>query len=284
MKLYTTVNIQPADLLLSHDRPIMMLGSCFTDEIGLRLIQSGFEVMCNPFGTLYNPLSIAACLNRIMQAIPIGEDCLVFQDGLYHSWFHHGSYSSPNKNQVLTRCNASLEDAVRFLERDPLLLVTLGTAFAFFLNNPSSSLNGQVVSNCHKVHPQQFIRRRISVDEVVQALLPFLGKYQMIMTVSPIRHLADGLHGNQLSKATLLMAVEQLTQHGCDYFPSYEILLDELRDYRYYSRDLCHPSDVAVDIIYERFQQSYMSEQTRLLCIDYQKQYRHSQHRQIHNI
>lgn len=281
MKLSTPIEIGRPNWQLCHDDPVLLLGSCFTDEVGDRLARSGFDVLCNPFGTLYNPLSIAACWERVQSGVPFSHDCLVEHEGLFHSWLHHGSFSRSGAQEVLDACNAALEKTCRFVERNPVLIITLGTAYAFFLNDPDSPMNGQVVANCHKLNARYFERRRLSVDEVVVACRPWTKLGRALFTVSPIRHLADGLHGNQLSKATLLLALEQL---GCDYFPSYEILLDELRDYRFYARDLCHPSDVAVDIVYERFQQTYMSEPTRQNCRECEKHYRQSQHRQIHNI
>lgn len=284
MTLSTAVNIAPSEVRLSHDRPVLLLGSCFTDEVGSRLQQSGFEVLCNPFGTLYNPLSIIGCLERVRHERPFAADELVQHDGLFHSWHHHGSFSHPDREEVLRRCNESLASAARFLRRDPLLVITFGTAYAFFLNDPASPLHGQVVANCHKVPAQRFERRRLAEEEIVARCSPLLRGRDVILTVSPIRHLADGLHGNQLSKATLLLAVERLCAQGCAYFPAYELLVDELRDYRFYARDLCHPSDLAADIIYERFQLCCMPPDTIARCTEHQKRYRQSQHRKIHNI
>lgn len=282
MTLSTPVNIPSATVRLSHRRPVLLLGSCFSDEMGSRLRQSGFEVLCNPFGTLYNPCSLMDGLERALQGRPFGGDCLVQHDGLWHSWHHHGCFSHPDRQEVLRRCNEALEGAARFLAREPIIILTFGTAWAFFLNDPASPLCGRVVANCHKLPARCFDRRRLSAADIVARCRPLLDGREVILTVSPIRHLADGLHGNQLSKATLLLAVEELCRAGCDYFPAYELLLDELRDYRFYARDLCHPSDVAADIIYERFQQCCMSDQVRQQCALNQKMYRQSQHRTIH--
>lgn len=280
MKLSTPIELGQQGWLLTHDDSVLLLGSCFSDEVGQRLQQSGFDVLCNPFGTLYNPLSIEACWRHVLSGESFAEDCLVQHDGLFHSWLHHGSFSRSSAQEVLDGCNAALEKTRRFLDRHPVVIITLGTAYAFFLSNPDSPMHGRVVANCHKLPARCFDRRRLSVDEVVAACRTWMDMDRVLYTVSPIRHLADGLHGNQLSKATLLLALDQL---GCDYFPSYEILLDELRDYRFFARDLCHPSDVAVDIVYERFQQAYMSESTQQYCRQCEKKYRQSQHRQIYN-
>lgn len=279
MNLSTPVTIPPATLRISYDTPLLLLGSCFTDEIGARLQHAGFDLLCNPFGTLYNPLSIQSCLRRAESGELFGERDLVFHDGLHHSWSHHGSFSAPDAAAVLDRCNEALFRTSEFLRRQPVTVITLGTAYAFFLNDPASPHHGRVVANCHKLPAANFDRRRLSVDEVVGAFEP---TPKTIFTVSPIRHLADGAHGNQLSKSTLLLAVERLCARGAAYFPSYEIMLDELRDYRFYARDMCHPSDLAVDIIWERFQQTFMDDAVRSRVLLNEKAYRQSQHRPLH--
>jgi len=289
MLLSTPVNIPPSPLRISHETPLLLLGSCFTDEIGARLQMAGFDCLCNPFGTLYNPFSVARCLRQAWRDQPLSQDYLVFHEGLWHSWLHHGRFSQPDAAQVLHACNESIHATHRFLQRQPLILCTFGTAYTFFLTDPDSTptMQGQPVANCHKLPADHFLRRRLSVQEIVeefQQVVRDLQPAQFLFTVSPIRHMADGAHGNQLSKATLLLAVDQLVQGNpdCSYFDSYEILMDELRDYRFYSRDLCHPSDVAVDIVWERFQQTYMSEATRDLIRQNEKAWRQRQHRPLH--
>lgn len=289
MQLSTPVNIPPAGLSISHQGPILLLGSCFTDEIGARLQRAGFDCLCNPFGTLYNPFSIALCLWHAMQDKPIGQDHLVCHDGLWHSWLHHGRFSQPSSAQTLSDCNDAIHATYLYLQRGPVVICTFGTAYAFFLNSPSAAvaMQGQPVANCHKLPADVFLRRRLSVQEVVDrfqhGILDALPLH-FLFTVSPIRHLADGAHGNQLSKGTLLLAVDQLVQNNrrCHYFDSYEVVMDELRDYRFYARDMCHLSDVAVDVIWERFQQTYMTEPTREQARAKEKQWRQQQHRPLH--
>jgi len=289
MQLSTPVNIAPADFRISHETPLLLLGSCFTDEIGARLQMTGFDCFCNPFGTLYNPLSIATCWHHVVADQSIDKDYLVYHDGLWHSWLHHGRFSHADSAQVLHDCNEAIHTAHLFLRRHPVVIFTFGTAFTFFLNDPAAVLQGRPVANCHKLPASLFLRRKLSVQEVVDCFQPIILNEQLsqvIFTVSPIRHMADGAHGNQLSKSTLLLAVERLVQRGdkCGYFDSYEIMMDELRDYRFYSRDMCHPSDVAVDIIWERFQQTYMTEATRDCARQNEKVWRQQQHRPLHHI
>ena len=278
MKLVTPVDISPAKTSVGYDTPLLLLGSCFTDEVGERLQAACFDVLCNPFGTLYNPLSIAACLQRAITAQPMQDDELVWHDGLWHSWLHHSRFSHPDRDTCLARCNEAVSQTHAFLQRRPVLLVTFGTAWVYYHQD-------RVVANCHKLPPQYFERRRLLVHPIVEAWQPLLAGLHSptIFTVSPIRHMADGAHGNQLSKATLLLAVDQLVVGAAQacYFDSYELLMDELRDYRFYTRDMCHPSDVAVDIVWERFQETYMTAGTRERVRQQEKTFLQSQHRPI---
>ena len=278
MKLVTYVDIPPSMLRIGYDTPLLLLGSCFTDEVGGKLQAAGFDLLCNPFGTLYNPLSIASCLQRAVDNRPMQADELVWHDGLWHSWLHHSRFSHSDREQCLSHCNDAIRQTHDFLERKPLLMVTFGTAWVFYHQ-------GRVVANCHKLPSQQFERRRLSVREIVEVWQPLSARlaYPIIFTVSPIRHLADGAHGNQLSKATLMLAVDSMVNANPQtyYFDSYELLMDELRDYRFYARDMCHPSDMAVDIVWERFQETYMSAETRDCLRRQEKAYIQSQHRPI---
>ena len=278
MKLVTYVDIPPSMLRIGYDTPLLLLGSCFTDEVGGKLQVAGFDLLCNPFGTLYNPLSIASCLQRAVDNRPMQADELVWHDGLWHSWLHHSRFSHSDREQCLSHCNDAIRQTHDFLERKPLLMVTFGTAWVFYHQ-------GRVVANCHKLPSQQFERRRLSVREIVEVWQPLSARLAcpIIFTVSPIRHLADGAHGNQLSKATLMLAVDSMVNANPQtyYFDSYELLMDELRDYRFYARDMCHPSDMAVDIVWDRFQETYMSAETRDCLRRQEKAYIQSQHRPI---
>lgn len=271
MNLSTPVAVAPSLLRLSQDRPILLIGSCFTESIGLRLKDFGFRVMMNPFGILYNPLSIAECLRRCLIGEEITENELVERDGLWHSWLHHGSFSHPAKEDCLAACNQRLHQAQNLLKENPLVILTLGTAWVY-------EHKGRVVANCHKVPGKEFTKRLLTIDEIVAAYAP-LPLPQTLWTVSPIRHWADGAHGNQLSKSTLLLASEQLQG---EYFPAYEIVMDELRDYRFYDRDMLHPSPLAVDIVWERFQQTYMDTPTLTLGQECHQQNKRMAHKPIH--
>ena len=257
MKLYTSVDIAPSEKKIGYQDKILLLGSCFADNVGEKFAEHYFQTTINPFGTLYNPVSIANNL------LPIASDHLpiVCHNGLWHSMMHHGGFSHPDKDELLQRCEESLTIMRRALQEASTIIVTFGTAWVY-------EKDGMVVANCHKLPAKDFVRRRLTVEEIVQTWQPIIeqmsGKH-WIFTVSPIRHIKDGLHENQISKAILLQAIDCLVSNSAvvSYFPSYELMLDELRDYRFYAEDMVHPSQVAVDYIWERFVEAYMTVDTQ---------------------
>ena len=257
---------------------IVSLGSCFSDEIGKQLQEGDFHIEQNPFGTLYNPASIASALRRIMYDREIGMEDLVEHEGLWHSWHHHGSFSRATAEECLEACNSRIHQAHEALKQASLLMITFGSAWIY-------EREGQVVANCHKLPQENFVRRKMSVEDIVSLWRPLLKELysfhphlSTLFTVSPIRHIGDGLHGNQLSKSTLLLAIDELVdsellpakrkKKGAKveepdhpvtvYFPAYEIVVDELRDYRFYEADMVHPSTLAVDVVWDRFQRVTM--------------------------
>lgn len=305
MDFRTVIKPAPATVCIDHTSGIMMLGSCFSDNIGRRLLDGLFDVDVNPMGTLYNPASIASALDDIMAGREFVADDLFEHDGRWHSLAHHSRFSGTDPEKVLKGINDRLRAAHDNLRRSSVLIVTLGTAWIFSLR-----ATGRVVSNCHKLPSAMFLRSRMTVDDIVtlwrpllQRLREFNPSLQVIFTVSPIRHLADGAHGNQLSKATLLLAVDSLidkshvaadfivdsgrhatfpvspTLPRMEYFPAYEALMDDLRDYRFYAADMTHPSETAADYVYSLFADSHMSEATRDLATACRKVTRRLAHR-----
>ena len=276
LKLQTPVLVGRSRVEVSPDDKICVLGSCFADNIGDKMAELGFNACVNPFGTLYTPLSLAEDLQMALAGEPLDPALLVQHEDLWHSWMHHSRFSSPDRDECLGRCNQAIQEAHDQLQRHPLLIVTFGTAWVF-------RHEGRLVANCHKIPPQQFTRTRLSIDEIVDVWQPLTERLhaegiQTIFTVSPVRHLADTAHGNQLSKSTLLLAVDRIDTH---YFDSYEILLDELRDYRFFGRDMCHPSDLAADIVYERFLDTYTTPATRQQALLFRKEALRAGHRTI---
>ena len=309
--LTTPVMVPQMPFRIDYSTGIVSIGSCFADEIGSRLQEGDFHVELNPFGALYNPASIAAAVRRLMEDRPIGMEDLVEHEGLWHSWHHHGSFSRSTAEETLAVCNGRIHQAHEALKEASLLMVTFGTAWVYCLSpqppllkvegeldgHPSPNRRGvggeAVVANCHKLPPQEFTRRRMTVEEIVALWQPLLQelaachpKLNVLFTVSPIRHMADGAHGNQLSKSTLLLAVDQLlTSHfslPTYYFPAYEIVLDELRDYRFFDEKMTHPTSVAVDIVWDRFQHATMLPAIREQAHYNMKQHKREKHIPLH--
>lgn len=260
---------------MSHSQQILLLGSCFAEHMGEHLADNRFQADINPFGTLYNPLSVAGAIERLADARLYLEKELFKYAGVWHSRDHHSRFSHPDREICLQQINDSyIRSAGRFKQTD-WLLVTFGTAFVYF-----DKEDGNVVANCHKQPERNFDRRLITPEEIVARWRKTIDRinrnehpFKIIFTVSPIRHIRDGLHANQLSKSTLLLAIDRLCQDcpEAEYFPAYEIVTDELRDYRFYASDMAHPSDTAIEYIWERFSETYFSLKTINLCQEWQK-------------
>jgi len=266
MEFRTKINIPDPAIRIDHRSRLMLFGSCFAESIGTLLRNNKFDVTVNPFGILYNPASISQVINRILDKQPVEESELFAHSGLYHSFLHHGDFSSANKDECLLSINKSFGEAVKNIQDTDFLFITFGTAHVFEEIN-----SGQIVANCHKLPAANFKRYRLSVDDIaeswsrlIQRLLKMNPNLNLIFTVSPIRHLKDGLHENQLSKSTLLLAIDKLQSRyeNIRYFPSYEILIDDLRDYRFYAGDMLHPNSIAIEYIWELFCTTYFSGQT----------------------
>jgi len=257
------------------------MGSCFADNIGQIMQQHCFPVSVNPFGTVYNPLSIAQSLLRLQSAQPFTEDEIVQSGDLYASFFHHSKFAHPDKQSFLETANKFLLKGAEALHKAEFIILSLGTARVYRYKE-----SGTVVNNCHKIPAANFAHTMLTVEEVVAALSPVIkaSKAQWILTVSPVRHWKDGAHGNQLSKAALLLAVEQLQQtcENVQYFPAYEIMMDELRDYRFYADDMLHPSSLAIDYIWQRFTEVALSAETKTILLEVEKIVAARQHRLLH--
>ena len=277
LKLLTPVTPDPAPVSLSYNDRILVLGSCFADEIGARLSQAGFQVLCNPFGTLYNPVSLCNAVARLESGAPFTAQDVVemgAQAGRVCSFWHHTSFSRETAGEFLEHANAALAKASAFWKDCNRVIITLGTAWAYRFND-----TGETVANCLKRPGTEFTRYRLSVEQTRLLLRDLLRRHpdkQFVFTVSPIRHLSDGAHGNQLSKSTLLLATE-----GLPYFPAYEIMMDELRDYRWWAEDLVHPTKQAAAYICDRFIDWILPTRERDLYETKIKEWRHAQHRPL---
>ena len=258
MKLQTPVTDENCRVGISYSDKIMMIGSCFSDNIGRQLAEYGFDVCVNPFGTLYNPISILQSISLLTsERVFTEDDCIEMGAGagLICSFSHHTSFARKDTATFLHDANEALDKARKHFRKCNKVIITLGTSWCF-----RHIGSDRIVSNCLKRPGGEFVRERLSVHEVSQALEKIMSlcpEKEFIFTVSPIRHFKDGAHGNQISKSALLVGIDDtLAKAGipkADYFPSYEIMMDELRDYRFYAEDMCHPTQQAVDYIRERF-------------------------------
>ena len=265
MKLQTPVTDLTCKVGISYKDKIMMLGSCFSDNIGSRLKNYGFDVCVNPFGTLYNPASILSAVSRLLGGKCFcEEDCVEIGagDSRTCSFFHHTSFARETGSEFIENANASLAAAAEFFHKCNKVIITLGTSWCY-----RHIGKDMIVSNCLKRNPKEFIREFLPASRtaaILREIMELCPDKQFIFTVSPIRHFKDGAHGNQISKASLLLGIEEALaatpvdlsmnpHYTADYFPAYEIVMDELRDYRFYAEDMCHPTQQTADYICERF-------------------------------
>lgn len=284
MEFRTTVKTGENRGWLHHSDHVVLLGSCFSENIGTKLHGALIDATVNPMGTLYNPMSIARGVSRLIDNEPVAGRDLFMQGGVWNSYDFHSRHSLPDKQATIDRMNQRIAEGHNALKSAQLLTVTLGTAIVYRLKS-----TGEVVANCHKVPQHEFDRKMATVAEMTTSLDRMLTRLHefnpglhVILTVSPIRHIADGLDINSLSKASLRVAIhDALASHRdhCDYFPAYEIMIDDLRDYRFYNSDMVHPSDVAVEYIWQTFQATYLDDRSALAVSRCERIHKRLQHR-----
>ncbi len=259
---------KPFEKKISLQEKIFLIGSCFTEQMGHKLSAHKFNIIDNPHGILFNPLSIAKSIDSYLQPYLYTHDDLFFHQEIWGSWDHHTRFSSVDKTLSLEKINASQQLAHRFLKESGWLIITLGSSFVYEL------ADGSFVANCHKVPTDKFTKRMIPTEETVSvfskmidSLKQFNPQLHLIFTISPVRHLRDGFIENNRSKARLISAVEQLTAQytHCHYFPAYELIIDDLRDHRFYADDLVHPNYAATNYVWEKFQPTCIEESSRVL-------------------
>ena len=254
MQFHTEIKITPLERTIIYSDGLLFLGSCFADEVGNICRGLGFNALVNPFGVLYNPASITQSVERLHNGKPFSqEDVITVGEGQYCTFSHNTAFWRSSETELLKMVNQNLAEAHEHFLKSQCIVISLGTSWVF-----RNKEKGFVVSNCHKLSANQFEREFLSVEESVRCLSEIVAQHpekQFVFTVSPLRHLKDGLHGNQLSKAALLLAVDKVCQRfdNAHYFPAYEIVMDELRDYRFYKEDMVHPTEQAVRYIWERF-------------------------------
>jgi hypothetical protein len=286
-KFQTEVEIPDFEWKTGYQKPSLLMGSCFSENIGNKMTALKYPVDLNPFGILYNPVSVAHGLNFLLQEKKFTKNDLITHNGLWHSFYHHGRFSSSDLEQALYSINCRIKNSAEFLQKASFLFITFGTAWVY-----EYKATGQTVSNCHKIPDQDFRRFRLTPGEITEEyrrilseLWQFNPELKVVFTVSPIRHWKDGAVENQRSKATLVLAIDQLIRGfgevRCNYFPAYEIMMDELRDYRFYDEDMIHLSNSAVNHIWEKFQSALIEEESREISQKVQKIMNNMNHRPI---
>jgi hypothetical protein len=285
-RLFTSVTIKKYPDPVKFTDALFMTGSCFSEHIGRKLSRYKYNVRSNPFGILYNPAAMAYGLERISKQQFYQAEELVLQDGLYHSMDHHGSFSSMDKERVIEKINGQIESTISHLQKTRIAFISPGTS-KVYVYQPT----GRIAGNNHKIPSSSFTSQILTVDDCLTAfrsirasLLSIAPSVRFVWTVSPVRHLRDGMIENQRSKATLILAIQQLLAHypQDDYFPAYEIMMDQLRDYRYYAKDLVHPSDLAIDIIWDFFCETYVDPAERDHLETIEKIKKGMEHRFLH--
>lgn len=283
MDLRTIVNPEYSQYKITYQTPVVFIGSCFASEMGSKAVSGKIPALVNPYGNLFNPVSISTALLRIAEGYVYSEEDLFNYKNKYYSLNHYTAFSSEDPGELVNKLNTVNSGATDFLKNASFIFITFGTAWLFDLNE-----SGKVVANCHKLPSDLFLRRQAEVKEIVNLWLPVIDVLLSVnpdmkiwFTVSPVRHINDGLHANQLSKARLLLACEELALHPsvAGYFPSYEIFMDDLRDYRFYARDMLHPGDTGIDYVWEKFSEAFFDKSTLRLWYEAEKITRAAKHR-----
>lgn len=269
-----TVNPSPKKIQLSSK--VLSIGSCFAQAIGKRLIENKFNARTNPFGTLFNPASIFNLLTHSLNNLPPRADSYLLRDDIHYNYNFHSDFSAKSKEELEEQIENTLSKTHNFIKSVDWIIITLGTAFYYEKKDSS-----EIVANCHKMPSAFFEKKMLKPEEIQTRFAQFYQAFQavnpkahFIFTVSPVRHIRDTLVQNSVSKASLRLAVEEIIQHypeNIAYFPSYELMMDDLRDYRFYKADMIHPTEVAEDYIWEQWVNAYLDVEAREFLKDWEK-------------
>jgi hypothetical protein len=282
----TEIQVTPSDLQFSLQDKVLTIGSCFAEVIGSKLKQNKVNALVNPFGTIFNPVSVCLLLQAAAGKAYDFEQHLVEHNGIWYAYDFHSSLSSPNKEKLLQQIQERVQHTKQQLQQASLLIITLGTAVAYRLSD-----TGKVVANCHKLPAKHFSRVLLRNEEVLpefeetlQLLRQLNPKLGILLTVSPVRHIKETLSTNSVSKATLRVLCHQLEEahEQVQYFPAYEIMMDDLRDYRFYKQDMIHPTKVAEDYIWQKFVTAYYDKTFQKFMEAWQRIQRAVAHRPFH--
>lgn len=271
MEFRTKITFDECPVKAGYSTPMLFVGSCFSDYIGKKLNDQKFPVLSNPFGVLYNPFSISLLIKKALNGSSITDSDIFEEEGVFKSFLFHSSFAHTSKDSFLAKANQALATTKEFLEKTNFIFLTLGTARYYKLNR-----TGEIVANCHKQPAHAFTSVLAETEECADEITSLIEEIRkvnpsvfIVFTISPVRHFKDGAFGNQVSKSTLFCAVNKLlsvTQNSY-YFPSYELVMDELRDYRFYNEDMIHPSMQAVDYILEKFEEKILTPEAVRLSI-----------------
>lgn len=265
MRFRTEIPVVKNEATIGYDRPVFLIGSCFSDNIGDKLRYFKFKTQVNPYGVIFNPLAIEQAISDIAAKKEYLKTDIYHYNDIWLSFNHHTSFSAANAETILENINNAISIAHDTLKNASHIFITLGTAWVYrFL------ATGTIVANCHKIPQREFAKELLNANEINQSLNTTIGllkkinkNISIIFTVSPVRHLRDGFIENQLSKALLISAVQQVVKtNDSIYFPSYEIMMDDLRDYRFYNEDMVHPNELGITYIWEKFKEAFLSEST----------------------
>ncbi|MGZ3900640.1 MAG: GSCFA domain-containing protein [Bacteroidia bacterium] len=269
MKFHLNYNPAPSDFKINHKSKLFLIGSCFSENIGNLLSSNKFHSHSNPNGILFNPASIALALQNTITGENFDEEYSIERDGIFYSLLHHSSIHASSKKELADKINSLNKSAADFLKTSDLLIITFGTAFIY-----RHILLNKTVANCHKLPGAQFNKKLLQVEQVTKNYSTLIHQLQLfnptlkiIFTVSPVKYLKDGLVENNLSKSVLLLSVHELVKRfaNCSYFPAFELVNDDLRDYRFYKEDLAHPNEQAIDYVWRKFSDCYFNDETKAL-------------------
>ncbi len=262
MNFYLQFPIPSFPQKINYSHSSLFIGSCFAENIGELMKDYKFNTQINPHGILYNPSSIAIALRRYMKIDFVTENELFFANDCWNSWEHHSRFSNPDKQKCLLEINKNISDAHVSLKNTEWLFITFGSAFAY-------TKSGKLVGNCHKQPQKEFSKQLLNTSEIVEEykiliseLKKFNPKLQIVFTISPVRYVRDGVVENNLSKARLIGAVHQLKNKNVFYFPAYELIIDDLRDYRFYKEDMVHPNEQAIEYVFKKFIKACFDDKT----------------------
>ena len=268
-KFRTTVEPTKSNNQISYSSNLFFIGSCFSDNIGTKLKLHKFNVENNPFGVLYNPVSIKNSLEIILQKQKITDNDLIFQNSLWQSFKFHSVFSNPNKEKYLEKINTKITNSYSQLKNTNYLFITFGTSWIYEYNKTH-----EIVANCHKFPAKEFTRKILTISKIVEQYVELINNIKeinttinIVFTLSPVRHWKDGAEKNLQSKSILLLAIKELVEKFpfVSYFPSYEIMMDDLRDYRFYKDDMLHPNNTAINYIWDKFKETYLNPSTEYL-------------------